>query len=51
MKVTLYIDPKQSTEIKPSDLATIIGYLPDDLTHAIYLPDCVITRQAKFAVP
>jgi len=35
MKVTLSIDSKQSTEINPSDLATIIGDLPDDLTHAI----------------
>ena len=41
MKVTLSIDSKQSTEIKPSDLATIIGDLPDDLAHAIlFAPLC-----------
>lgn len=36
MKITLAIDSKDTIEIGHSDLSTIIGWLPDDLPHAIF---------------
>lgn len=37
MKITLSIDSKESIEINHTDLATIIGWLDDDVRYALFL--------------